>query len=146
MQDTTTTMQVLHFIDAKMDSAMPVFKTAAMGAANKVEHFGMAWAKFRALEFAGNAMLSLLGFFIGVFLCATSYHFFKRVTVTPPKSEWGSATPDRWLYFGIVFAVIGFMTSLFSLVGMNEDLPRAVAGLFSPEGFAVQLLIDGIKK
>ncbi len=147
---TNTTMQVLNFINAKVDSAMPTIKAGVSGAIQATEKYGTSWAKFRAWEYAtsGISFMALTMFSLG--LMYFTYKLAKTIEKPSKAFNWRYNSdedkdgPKSLLV--VILCVISFLIFLVGIINTICSLPRGIAAVMEPQGFAVQMLIDGIKK
>lgn len=143
----STTMQVLNFINAKVDSAMPSIKAGVSGAIEATERYGTSWAKFRAWEYALGGIGYLLLTAFSLVLAFLAYKLAKSLTdpgmAFKWDNNWNSESPKS-----MTVAVLTALSVILFWIGVYhtiEILPRGLAAVAEPQGFAVQMLIEGIK-
>lgn len=149
-QNNGSTKQVLDFVGARMDSLAPVLKEATKTVAENVGHYGKEWVAFRAWEFFSGAIYDIGVFLISLALGYISFLIWKKLyKMMNDRTDIGyrhSESSGMVATFGTIFSVVTIFCFLISTISLADSLPRAVAAIAHPEGLAVQMIIEGLRK
>lgn len=148
-QTNGTTKEILNFVGSRMDSLAPVLKEATKTVADNVGHYGKEWVAFRAWEFFSSALYDililglsgLLGYF-GLLLWKKFYGIMMDEKMKQNKENPLFLTG----IFGGIISVVAFILFVASTISLSSSFPRAIAAISHPEGLAVQMIIEGLKK
>lgn len=151
-QQNSNTKEILNFVGSRMDSLAPVLKEATKTVAENVGHYGKEWVAYKAYEVFSGVLVDVFLIILAIVFAYFSFLLWKKFLEILGKEKIFKSD-DAYtgacvvtLIFAVALSIASLISTISGCGGISNSLPKAIAAINHPEGLAVELLIQGIKK